>query len=247
MVFIARCDDTGINAYTPMVGAMNMAGQRFPVNSTLIGFLDPSNSDLNYIPPPVNRDLKPGRKSLGSDGGSSHSGPDMRKNSGRDSFTSDEGLSPPHTTVIPSPQLGERVIHNHHGQTPVQFNGGSLSPWTVSPRPPRPGHGSNLPPSPLVSPNPIQPTRSPVHSSTRSTEKISSVPERPPKPPSMKYPTLAEDKPTPPKRPPKPGETHNRKLVTNPMVCVNDRTDIVCLYVVSMHAGKTLWGCTNMS
>lgn len=210
-----------MNFYTPMAGA---TGPRFPMTSTLMGLPahDPPNSDLNYryIPPPVNRDLKPGRKSLGSDGGSSHSGPDMRKNSGRDSFTSDEGLSPPHTMVIPSPQLGERVMHNHPTQSPVQMNGGSLSPWNISSRPPRPGHGNNLPPSPLVSPNLSQPTRSPVHSSMRITEKNSPAPERPPKPLSMKYPTMAEDNPIPPRRPPKPGDTpFTRKPVPIAMVC----------------------------
>ena len=234
-----------------MAGTLT-SSPRYQHNSSPLTLVDPTFCQGS--PPPVHRDLKPGRKSLGSDGGSSQGGMDPRKNSSRDSYTSEEGVSPPHTTVMSVSHFADLPLSNNMNTGhSVSNNSGSLGPWhgpmpamvANSPpqRPPRSVHQgvSNLPPSPLVSPTPGPLTRSysPCHIPVRNsnTEKLGIIsspsspiaPERPPKPLSMKT-SYMRGADVPPRRPPKRTDSsvHGPQRPSKPIVsCV--LRDMVCL------------------
>ncbi|XP_039264724.2 uncharacterized protein LOC120340515 [Styela clava] len=225
-------------------------------------------ADSFDVPPPVHRDLKPGRKSLGSDGGSSQSGLDTRKkNNSRDSYESDEAVSPPHTSVVHTmPIVNEpKSLQYGGGFSPIGSRSSSItspqhaklndfnSRLSVSPtppqRPPKHSFSSLSPRSPpmatQISQLPGRPY-TPSHESHRNNSQLgydpSAVPERPPKPANMRMNTVApmgwDESKMLPKRPPKSSEDHSFVPSRPPKPSMTPSTGDSLFSGSSLHSGS---------
>lgn len=220
------------------------------------------------VPPPVNRDLKPGRKSLGSDGGSSQSGIEHRKKNSRDSYESDEAVSPPHTSIVHAMPIVSEPKSLQYGSGFGSLGSASRSSSITSPqhsklndfnsrlsvsptppqRPPKHSFSSLSPRSPPMGTQIQQlPGRpyTPTHDSHRNTTlgyDPSAVPERPPKPANMRMNTVTslgwDESKMPPKRPPKSSEDHGFVPSRPPKPSMTPSTGDSLFSGNSLHSGS---------
>nr|CAB3260299.1 uncharacterized protein LOC100175067 [Phallusia mammillata] len=198
-----RIDDTSL--YTSMAGAPALIGHS-PIS---VSSRSPTEQLANQKPPPVKRDLKPGRCSLGSDGGTNDNRSYPLRTSGDDSLLmgsdvsslnssshlSDSGpVSPPHTVLMHSLPPSPAVIRSSgHNTLPTAAHTDRLYPPE---RPPKNPSQSSLsprtPPSAaMVTGRPYAYTQERVHKPMYDGRHKGSVggpgvPGRPPKPYNMK-------------------------------------------------------------